>query len=186
MILDKEAGLDIHEEGGEESSLMAALADLDGSKVELDSLLLLLDLSDQELIEYSSKMESGILSLESFLAPGGQWGGTVVPVRRAAQIGARNGLLVTDQKRTWGSPGSDHHTSQKQSFAVDMSNGTGPTAEMLRTARQIAAALGYRWPDNGYLATPSSSHGIRAQLIYNSSVVPNHHNHVHFGVRKVR
>ena len=144
----------------------------------------LMALSDDDLEAFSGGVLIGTLDLASFLAPGGGWGGSETPARRAVPIGSRNGLRVTDYKRSWGSTGSDHHVSQRQSFAVDLSNGTSPTAQMLRTARQIAAALGYSWPANGYLQTPRTARGYRAQLIYNSSVVPNHHNHVHFGVRK--
>ena len=126
------------------------------------------------------------LGLEDFLAPGGSWEGSELPVRRAIAIGQRNGLVVTSLKRRSGNSGSDHHTSQARSFAADQSNSTGPTPAMLRTARQIAAALGYSWPANGYLTTRTSSRGYRGQLIYNSSVVPGHSNHVHFGVRKVQ
>ena len=54
------------------------------------------------------------------------------------------------------------------------------------TTRQIAAAMGYAWPANGNLQTATTRLGYRAQLIYDSSVVSGHGNHVHFGVRKVR
>lgn len=126
------------------------------------------------------------LNLESFLAPGGGWGGSETPVRRAIRVGTANGLTVTSLKRSSGNTGSDHHVSQRNAFAADMSNGVRPTPQMLRTAQQIAAAMGYRWPSNGYLNTATTPRGYRAQLIYNSSVVPDHHNHVHFGVKKVR
>jgi hypothetical protein len=141
-------------------------------------------LSDAELSALPRPDEVGAFSLHSFLAPGGGWGGSEVPARRAIPIAASNGLTVTSLKRSTGSPGSDHHVSQKSAFAVDVSNGTSPTPGMLRTATQIAAAMGYSWPSNGYLQTPRTPLGYRAQLMYNSSVVPNHHNHVHFGVKR--
>lgn len=153
---------------------------------DLEQLALVLALSDSELGAFSDGDEIGILGLESFLAPGGDWGGSRSPCERAVHIGAANGLQVTSRKRSSGNAGSDHHTSQLRSYAVDMSNGTRPTPQMLRTARQIAAAMGYAWPSNGYLQSAVTSRGYRAQLIYNSTVIPNHHNHVHFGVRAVR
>jgi hypothetical protein len=112
---------------------------------------------------------------------GGGWGGAQHPVDRAQAIGRRNGLQVTSRKRSTGSSGSDHHTSQVHSDAVDLSNGTRPTPEMDRTARQIAALLGranwqggvLNWRGNGY----------RVQLLYKTNVGGNHYNHVHVGVR---
>jgi hypothetical protein len=163
----------------------AALAGLSDVEVVIPGLAELLALSDAELSALAPDAEAGVRSLESFLAPGGGWGGSEVPARRAIPIATSNGLTVTSLKRSTGSRGSDHHVSQQSSFAVDVSNGTSPTPGMLRTARQIAAAMGYGWPSNGYIQTPRTSRGYRAQLIYNSSVVPNHHNHVHFGVRRI-
>lgn len=167
----------------------AELAELQDVDLDVDGLDELLAMSDDDLEVFGGGGDGagiGILTLASFLAPGGGWGGSEAPARRAIPIGHRNGLTVTSLKRSTGSTGSDHHVSQRQSFAVDMSNGTSPTPQMLRTARQIAAAMGYSWPANGYLQTATTAHGYRAQLIYNSSVVPDHQNHVHFGVRKVR
>ena len=162
----------------------AELADLQAIDLNIEGFDQLMALSDDNLEALSDGDLIGTLDLASFLAPGGGWGGSEAPARRAIPIGSRNGLTVTSLKRSSGSTGSDHHVSQRQSFAVDLSNGTAPTAQMLRTARQIAAAMGYSWPANGYIHTPRTARGYRAQLIYNSSVVPNHHNHVHFGVRK--
>ena len=164
----------------------AALAELQALDLGVEGLDALLALSDDDLAAFSDANLIGGLDLASFLAPGGGWGGSEAPARRAIPIASRNGLTVTSLKRSSGSAGSDHHVSQRQSFAVDMSNGAAPTPQMLRTARQIAAALSYSWPANGYLQTATTARGYRAQLIYNSSVVPNHQNHVHFGVRKVR
>ena len=164
----------------------AELADLQDVDLEIDGLDELMTVSDEDLEAFADGDLIGTLDLASFLAPGGGWGGSEAPARRAIPIGSRNGLTVTSLKRSTGSTGSDHHVSQRRSFAVDLSNGTAPTPQMLRTARQIAAAMGYSWPANGYLQTATTAHGYRAQLIYNSSVVPDHQNHVHFGVRKVR
>lgn len=113
--------------------------------------------------------------------PGGAWGGAQDPVSRAATIGRRNGLLVTSRKRSTGSSGSDHHVSQRRSDAVDLSNGSSPTPQMDRTARQIASLLGvsdWQW---GVLNR--TVNGYRVQLIYRTNVGGNHFNHVHVGVR---
>jgi hypothetical protein len=174
------------EEPGDECSEAAMLAELSDIEIVVEGLDGLMTLSDDALDSFGASDAVGVLDLASFLAPGGGWGGSEVPARRAIPIGRNNGLTVTSLKRPSGSTGSDHHVSQRTSFAVDMSNGTSPTPGMLRTARQIAAAMGYRWPSNGYIQSATTRRGLRAQLIYNSSVVPNHHNHVHFGVRKVR
>jgi hypothetical protein len=121
------------------------------------------------------------LSAADFLAPGGGWGGSQGPVDRAVRIGRANGLSVTSLKRAWGSPGSDHHVGQKSSYAADMSNGSSPTAQMDRTARQIAAALGRPGWSSGVLNVHSPRHRMRAQLIWRWT---GHYNHVHFGCRR--
>jgi hypothetical protein len=176
--------LDVDEFGLEcyEASALAGLSDVE---IVIPGFAELMAISDADLSALTQDHEVGVRSLESFLAPGGGWGGSEVPARRAIPIAASNGLTVTSLKRSSGSPGSDHHVSQQSAFAVDVSNGTSPTPGMLRTATQIAAAMGYSWPPNGYIQTPRTGLGYRAQLIYNSSVVPNHHNHVHFGVKRI-
>lgn len=166
---------------------LAAMAEMSAMEDETDLVAVLDHLPkepSEEQVRTLLRSSSGY-TLETFLAPGGSWNGSETPVRRAALVGTRNGLTITSLKRSSGNPGSDHHTSQRSSCAVDLSNGTSPTVEMQRTANRIAAAMGYRFPANGYLVTPKTKRGYRAQLIYNSSVMPNHHNHVHFGVRKV-
>ena len=172
------------DESGPECSEASALAELSDVEIVINGFAELMALSDAELSALSQPNEVSAFSLDSFLAPGGGWGGSEVPARRAIPIAAGNGLTVTSLKRSSGSPGSDHHVSQQSAFAVDVSNGTSPTPGMLRTATQIAAAMGYSWPSNGYIQTPRTRLGYRAQLIYNSTVVPDHHNHVHFGVKK--
>lgn len=174
----QELGADCEEQAELQSLTADLVDDLDLSE--------LFSLTAEELGEVQNGAAVGQLSLEGFLAPRGGWGGSETPVRRGIRVGTANGLVVTSLKRSSGSSGSDHHVSQRLAFAADMSNGTRPTPQMLRTAQQIAAAMGYRWPANGYIQTATTSRGYRAQLIYNSSVVPNHRNHVHFGVKKVR
>ncbi len=78
-----------------------------------------------------------------FLRPGGGWGGSEASVRRAIRIATDNGLTVTSTKRSILSSGSDHHVSQKMAFAADLSNGSSPTPQMDKTARDIARALGH-------------------------------------------
>ena len=112
---------------------------------------------------------------------GGGWGGATAPVNRAQTIGRRNGLRVISRKRSSGSNGSDHHTSQRRSDAVDLSNGKRPTPEMDRTARQIAALCGVRNWRFGVLCRTGP--GYRVQILYRTNVGGNHYNHVHVGVR---
>jgi hypothetical protein len=114
-------------------------------------------------------------------APGGGWGGATAPVNRAEAIGQGNGLQVTSRKRSSGEPTSDHHTSQKRSDAVDLSNGSSPTPQMDRTAAQIAALLGTPNWQGGNLRT--TMNGYRVQLLYKTNIGGNHFNHVHVGVR---
>ena len=170
---------------GDECAIATAEFEPVDLSTELVALEPLCNLSDDE-IEGLGEGHEAVLGLEAFLAPGGDWGGSRAPAERAAHIGSRNGLQITSRKRSSGNAGSDHHVSQRAAYGVDMSNGSRPTPQMLRTARQIAAAMGYSWPSNGYLQTATTSRGYRAQLIYDSSVVPHHENHVHFGVKKVR
>ena len=47
-----------------------------------------------------------------FTRPGGGFGGSEAPIRRAIRIAQRNGLVVTSLKRNSGSTGSDHHVGQ--------------------------------------------------------------------------
>lgn len=146
-------------------------------------------LPDEERRVIDSLTESGEIDtseLEVILAGclgarGGGWGGSEAPARRAEAIGVRNGLRVTGRKRSWGSAGSDHHVSQRASFAVDLSNGSSPTPEMDRTARAIASLCGVRnW---GYGVLCRVVNGYRVQLLYRTNVGGNHYNHVHVGVR---
>ena len=113
--------------------------------------------------------------------PGGGWGGATAPANRVQAIGTRNGLSVTSRKRSSGNQGSDHHTSQRRSDAVDMSNGTRPTPEMDRVSARIAALLGVSGWRGGNLVR--TMNGYRVQLLYRTNVGGNHFNHVHVGVR---
>jgi hypothetical protein len=114
-------------------------------------------------------------------APGGGWGGSQVPIQRAMRVAARNGLTITSNKRNSGSTTSDHHVNQRRSYAADMSNGSRPTPQMDRTARQLAAMLGHPNWRGGVLNVQSGPY--RVQLLWRTTVGGNHFNHVHCGVR---
>lgn len=139
------------------------------------------DLARAEEDRRSVRTEAPALGPRQFLRPGGGWGGSEAPVRRAIRIATGNGLTVTSTKRDILSSGSDHHVSQKTAFAADLSNGSSPTPEMDRTARAIAGALGHPGWRGGVLTT--SQGPARAQLLWRTTVGGNHFNHVHFGVR---
>jgi len=121
------------------------------------------------------------MNAAQLLTPGGGFGGAEAPVRRAIEIGVANGLTVTSTKRSSGNSGSDHHVSQTHSFAADLSNGSRPTPQMDATARAIATALGHPEFRSGVLNVTHG--GVRAQLIWRTTVGGDHFNHVHFGVR---
>jgi hypothetical protein len=117
--------------------------------------------------------------------PGGGFGGSEMPIKRAMRIGTRNGLIITSTKRPPGrvNPDSDHHRDQRKAFAADMSNGSSPTPEMDRTARQIATRLGHPEFRAGNLRV--TLHGYRVQLLWRTHIGGNHFNHIHVGVKMV-
>lgn len=78
---------------------------------------------------------------------------------------------------------SDHQGNGIDTWAADMSNGTGPTPEMDRLAARIAKRFGIPWTGSG--AVSHTANGIRYQLIYRSGIGGNHYNHVHLGVKAV-
>jgi hypothetical protein len=112
---------------------------------------------------------------------GGGFGGSEMPIKRAMRIGTRNGLIITSLKRPTAASTSDHHPAQLKSFAADMSNGSSPTPEMDRTARQIARRLGHPEFRAGVLNV--TLHGYRVQMLWRTNIGGNHFNHVHVGVR---
>lgn len=117
-----------------------------------------------------------------FFKPGGGWGGSEAPARRAERIGHANRLTTTSTKQQRPSnPGSDHDVDNKTAFAVDLSNGSSPTAQMDRTARQIAAAAGIGSYNFGFREVVYRPHRMRLQLIYRAA---NHYNHVHAGFKR--
>lgn len=139
------------------------------------------DADDFSSIDDENLLEG--LSPGQLLTPGGGFAGSEAPVRRAIKIARANGLTVTSTKRNTLSTGSDHHVSQTRAFAADLSNGSSPTPQMDRTAREIAAALGHPDFRAGVLNVQRGS--ARAQLLWRTHVGGNHFNHVHFGVRRL-
>lgn len=135
-------------------------------------------------LEDDEAAEDALAAAFKGLRTGGRWGGCQWQVYSAIRIGKRNGLQVTSTKRKWGSSRSDHHASQKSSFAADLSNGSRPTPQMDRAARQIAAMLGVRKWGYGELARIIGPY--RWQVLYRTNVGGNHYNHVHVGCRRVR
>jgi hypothetical protein len=158
-------------------------ATLDGRAAPADEQETLTPEQEAELDEMLEKASSpGTKAAPPGLGPrGGGFGGTEAPARLAMAIGTRNGLTVTSTKRSSGSTGSDHHTSQQRSFAADLSNGSNPTPQMDRTAREIATLLGHPEFQAGNLRI--SLHGYRVQMLYRTHIGGNHFNHVHVGVR---
>lgn len=122
-------------------------------------------------------------SPRQFAKPGGGWGGAEAPIRRAILYGTKRGLHVTSTKRSWGNTTSDHHVSQKRSFAVDLSNGQRPTREMDRVAAILGTLLGSPGWKGGVLTRQIGR--CRFQLLYRTQVGGNHDNHVHLGCRIV-
>ncbi len=137
------------------------------------------DAEDFSSIDGEDELEG--MSPVELLKPGGSHNGSEAPVRRAIKIAVANGLTVTSTKRSSLSTTSDHHVSQTQAFAADLSNGSSPTPQMDKTARELAAALGHPDFRAGVLSVTRGR--ARAQLLWRTKVGGNHFNHVHFGVR---
>lgn len=121
--------------------------------------------------------------------PGGGWAGTQAPVEAFAALAKQNGLSVMSAKRdrqnTSSGGRSDHWIGSKDSYAMDLSNGSSPTPQMDRTASQIVRQLGgpKNWGVRGGVFNTTVG-GIRYQVIYRSNVGGNHFNHVHVGARR--
>jgi hypothetical protein len=135
--------------------------------------------------------DAGQLTDLSVATLNGAWGGSKDVVDVAVNIGRRNGLKVTSTKRatknTASGNTSDHWVGNKTAYAADQSNGSSPTPEMDRTAKEIAQAFGISWSGSGLAQTTVTVAGkrFRVQLIYRSMIGGNHYNHVHFGARLV-
>jgi hypothetical protein len=143
------------------------------------------ELAPEEAAELEAMLEaaeSGAKASPPGLGPlGGGLAGSDAPIRKAMQIGIRNGLTITSTKRSSGNATSDHHLSQTRSSAADMSNGSSPTPQMDRTAREIATLLGHPEFRSGNLRV--NIHGYRVQMLWRTNIGGNHFNHVHVGVR---
>ena len=135
---------------------------------------------DDEAAQFASLAD--LYGSDDFFAPGGGWGGSEAPARRAQRIGVANGLKTTATKEQRpDNPGSDHDVDNSTAFAVDLSNFTAPTPQMDRTAQQIAVAAGIRPYSFGFREIRNTKHRIRLQLIYRSA---SHYNHVHAGFKR--
>lgn len=111
--------------------------------------------------------------------PSTKWGGSRAVTDEVIRIVAGR-APVTSRKRTamYGTPGSDHHVSQKQADAVDF--GTAPNYAL---AREIAQKLGGRWLGD-YDAFTITRNGQR----YRVQIIAGPHGtgpHLHVGVRRV-
>lgn len=77
---------------------------------------------------------------------------------------------------------SDHKGPPDVAWAADISNGSSPTPEMDKLAKQLAECFGVKWSGSGLVNAEKD--GYRIQLIYRTLEGGNHFNHVHIGVRK--
>jgi hypothetical protein len=79
---------------------------------------------------------------------------------------------------------SDHKGPPERAWAADISNGSAPTPEMDKLAKDLADCFGFppeQWQGGCNTATKD---GYRIQLIYRTDCGGNHYNHVHIGVAK--
>lgn len=121
----------------------------------------------------------------------GRWGGSRLVANVARDVARANGYPNATGKRTpsqnaavGGSPTSDHLTTDQDSFAWDLSNGT--TSENERghsTARKIARKYGVRYVPNSYESGGVASIGgrkFKVQILYGNRI--NHGDHIHVGI----
>lgn len=101
------------------------------------------------------------------------------------EANARHGTTVSGSR-------SDHQGPPEFAWASDMSNGSAPTPEMDKLAKDLQARFKTE-PKLNFQTTGaggSTQYGVsvidgyRFQLIYRSYTGGNHDNHVHFGVQK--
>lgn len=128
---------------------------------------------------------------DALFHPGGGWGGSKAVVDIAVAIAHRNHLRVISTKRatrnnTASGGMSDHFVGNTTAYAADLSNGSSPTPEMDKTAREIANTFGLSWSGsgvvNGTFKAPNGK-SYRVQMLYRTNTGGNHYNHVHFGAR---
>lgn len=84
---------------------------------------------------------------------------------------------------------SDHQGPPSQAWAADMSNGTAPTKEMDKLARDLGKLFGIAVhfgsaPLSGRIWEGKVA-GFKVQIIYRTMAGGNHTNHVHCGLRKL-
>jgi hypothetical protein len=108
-----------------------------------------------------------------------------------ADLAKKNGLQSVSEKRgtvsTASGGVSDHYQGNRDSYAWDLSNGSAPTPQMDKTARQIAAMLGVKNWKGGVLNVNKKIDGrtYRFQLLYRTNVGGNHYNHIHLGIDRI-
>ena len=117
------------------------------------------------------------------------WSGSKTHAKRLAEIGVRNGLRITSEKRdkdqTASGKRSDHSRCAVHSYAYDLA---GNRRAMANTAHQIAHRLGVPDYYGGRILNVTKD-GFRYQLIWNcggSACGGNHFDHVHIGVRNTK
>ena len=117
------------------------------------------------------------------------WGGSYSIAKGLSNVAKNNGLSVMSEKRdrknTASGGVSDHWVGSKTSYAFDLSNGSSPTKEMDRTARQLLSQFGAEWDGKSPIVFNTNHNGYRIQILYRTNVGGNHFNHIHVGVRKL-
>jgi hypothetical protein len=123
------------------------------------------------------------------LKPGGGWGGSYNIANTLANVAKGLGLTATSEKRdrknTASGGVSDHWTGSKNSYAFDLSNGSAPTPQMDKAARQLIRMLGGSYDGKSELVRNFTVNGYRVQILYRTNVGGNHFNHIHVGVRRL-
>lgn len=182
QISAEDDGQIVSDESSEDEATPAAAIEDDSCEAETEDGSPADDADDFSSIEDEDDLDADApMTIDRLLKPGGAFAGSEAPVRRAMKIATARGLTVTSTKRSSGGSGSDHHLSQKRSFAADLSNGSSPTPQMDATCAAIARALGR---PNFRAGVLNVTHGsVRVQMLYRTDVGGNHFNHVHFGVR---
>lgn len=77
---------------------------------------------------------------------------------------------------------SEHKGPPEVAWAADISNGSSPTPEMDRLAKNLASCFNIQWSGSGLVN--GTKGGYRFQLIYRTDEGGNHFDHVHIGVSK--
>jgi hypothetical protein len=131
----------------------------------------------------------------SGLSPKGIIDAEVLPIGRSQGLKTAQGLPLTPENvtkanhshgPTVGGGRSDHQGPPDEAWAVDMSNGW-MTDQERRVAKALAKKFDIPWTGTGI---SSATHdGFRYQLIWGINLGASggeHHNHVHFGIKRVK